>query len=554
MKKYLFLFLLFVSTTAHASTWYVTQAGSGSANGTSYANSWSYAGITWGSVVAGDTMYLCDTFRQRTFAVGTSGYVGSPIIIRGNYTGHAGIINGGNLITGFSLVSGSVYKVTYSPSSYRDYMFSEDVIPLTLIAWNTDEATTVAAMTVGSYCYHGTTLYVRTRESDNPSGHSIENPTGVQYDILLDLRGRSYLTVTNISIRNAFDYGFGASASSGLLVDGITADNIWDWGIYVENSPSPETKNCVMKYCSRGGAPVFITGSGNIGEVIRYHNVTGGSIHNNDISKASSCGIDLTATTNGTSVYLNTIHDSDLAYEGAGGIYVDNGQNNLVYQNITYNCSNGAGLSVNSETDGTQSSGNKFYNNICYLNKGGIYLGNDFGSGHKRSSENFVYNNTFYGNGSYVDIHIAAGSQNETVENNIVFTLNALSGASVIIDSGGETGLTMDYNLYYRDDGNLGLSYKGEWDWSLGLWQAHGLDAHGINSNPNFVDATNKNFRLTYGSPAVNKGVTLASVTVDYEGTARPQSTAYDIGAYESPYDTPGIIVSNLKISNLKVV
>jgi hypothetical protein len=38
---------------------------------------------------------------------------------------------------------------------------------------------------------------------------------------------------------------------------------------------------------------------------------------------------------------------------------------------------------------------------------------------------------------------------------------------------------------------------------------------------------------MGYTSPAINQGVTIATVTNDYAGAARPQGTAFDIGAYE---------------------
>jgi hypothetical protein len=48
-----------------------------------------------------------------------------------------------------------------------------------------------------------------------------------------------------------------------------------------------------------------------------------------------------------------------------------------------------------------------------------------------------------------------------------------------------------------------------------------------------FVDAAAHNYQLAAGSPAVDRGVSLAEVTTDRQGTSRPQGTAYDIGAYE---------------------
>lgn len=63
---------------------------------------------------------------------------------------------------------------------------------------------------------------------------------------------------------------------------------------------------------------------------------------------------------------------------------------------------------------------------------------------------------------------------------------------------------------------------------------ASGTDLGGnIVGDPGFTDYTTGNFRFTASSPCLNAGTTLADVPTDYLGTARPQSTAYDIGAFE---------------------
>lgn len=54
-----------------------------------------------------------------------------------------------------------------------------------------------------------------------------------------------------------------------------------------------------------------------------------------------------------------------------------------------------------------------------------------------------------------------------------------------------------------------------------------------IVADPGFTDYTTGNFRFTAASPCLNAGTTLADVPTDWLGTARPQSTAYDIGAFE---------------------
>ncbi|MDD3491228.1 MAG: T9SS type A sorting domain-containing protein [Paludibacter sp.] len=51
-----------------------------------------------------------------------------------------------------------------------------------------------------------------------------------------------------------------------------------------------------------------------------------------------------------------------------------------------------------------------------------------------------------------------------------------------------------------------------------------------------FADPLNNNYSLTYQSALLNNGQTIASVTTDLTGLARPQGAAYDIGAYELAY------------------
>lgn len=49
-----------------------------------------------------------------------------------------------------------------------------------------------------------------------------------------------------------------------------------------------------------------------------------------------------------------------------------------------------------------------------------------------------------------------------------------------------------------------------------------------------FVDATKDDYHLPAGSPAIDKGESIAEVTLDRDGTARPQAAGWDVGAYEA--------------------
>jgi hypothetical protein len=59
-------------------------------------------------------------------------------------------------------------------------------------------------------------------------------------------------------------------------------------------------------------------------------------------------------------------------------------------------------------------------------------------------------------------------------------------------------------------------------------------DHNTLNStDPHFVDAAGKDFRLQARSPAIGAGIALPAVTTDIDGVARPKEGARDIGAYE---------------------
>src|SRR5262249_20766239 len=64
--------------------------------------------------------------------------------------------------------------------------------------------------------------------------------------------------------------------------------------------------------------------------------------------------------------------------------------------------------------------------------------------------------------------------------------------------------------------------------------QAAIFGTNAIVADPKLVDASNGDFHLSAGSPAIDAAkVTTADPTVDYDGTPRPQGPRLDIGAFE---------------------
>jgi parallel beta-helix repeat protein len=68
--------------------------------------------------------------------------------------------------------------------------------------------------------------------------------------------------------------------------------------------------------------------------------------------------------------------------------------------------------------------------------------------------------------------------------------------------------------------------------------------ANNLTTDPQFVDAAVNDFRLGATSPAIDTGVTLSEVTVDYASVRRPQGTGSDIGAQEYTGSTEGASLS----------
>ena len=65
--------------------------------------------------------------------------------------------------------------------------------------------------------------------------------------------------------------------------------------------------------------------------------------------------------------------------------------------------------------------------------------------------------------------------------------------------------------------------------------QGTGLDLNSKQTDPQFVDEANNNYRLASTSPAIDMGTTL-TFNSDYEGNTRPQGNEFDVGAYESSF------------------
>lgn len=170
-----------------------------------------------------------------------------------------------------------------------------------------------------------------------------------------------------------------------------------------------------------------------------------------------------------------------------------------------------------------------------------------------------VYNNITGPNcGWNAGIAAVYGSHDSDVYNNTV-----INGGIYIYDAG--AGYNFDNNLLYNGNfniesatgqfnvrNNLATSYGGA-DSGKGVLQNN---LFGSQYDPKLANPGGGDIRLLSGSPAIDKGRTISGLTKDFEGTSRPQGSAYDIGADEFgtgsvPSTLPGDINGDRIVNSL---
>jgi hypothetical protein len=201
------------------------------------------------------------------------------------------------------------------------------------------------------------------------------------------------------------------------------------------------------------------------------------------------------------------------------GLYIST-PNNLVEGCEIY-ANAGWGVHVYSEghseaTNGTVVRGNFVHDNGRVGARGpgiGLYSGVGL-----LAVNNVVWGNTLGVTANY-------GASDVGLYNNTIST-NAEAGISIGAEA---SAVTVRNNIVWGNGG--GIVDQGQ-----GTTVGVNLDA----SDPRFVDPGSAQFWLQSDSPAIDTGETVAEVTVDILGVARPQGEAYDQGAYELPVDAPG--------------
>ncbi len=378
-------------------------------------------------------------------------------------------------------------------------------------------------------------LYLRTPQSDNPSGHTVEIK---RRNYAFDLTGLSYVVIDSLQIFAATITTADVSKSP----NEATGRNITLQNIHVRY-PSH------FSYVAPGEG--WSEGMNTTGIILfgQYHR-----LRNSTVAFSAGNGVTLAGSTH--RVTNNIIHDVNYTITDTNAVnagwYGYSSRGHLIQNNTLYNT--GRSSLVHRNAQGLRILNNHMYN-------AGL-LGNDLGitytftpdneSGAEGGGTEIAYNlmHDNFAPSESMGIYLDNGSRNFVVHHNIVYNVrnalnlnlpsinnkiynNTLLGFNESVGSGAArvaqcdaTGTELVNNIFSARL-NLGGIFDGT---TCPTNKALPMLTNNLEQtvNPRFVDAINATFTLGSGSPALNTGRVLAPYTNGYVGSLP------DMGALES--------------------
>jgi hypothetical protein len=268
--------------------------------------------------------------------------------------------------------------------------------------------------------------------------------------------------------------------------------------------------------------------------------VNGGTIANNDLgnlevaTSENDFGIWLATGATNFTVNANRIHD--IGYTGTSGY---GGKGIAVSTGVA-----AAAITVaNNMIFNITGDGDSYTSFGCTYSPVGIYAYGTQGGLDIYDNSIFMYGNTInysasaYSAGIALDDASAANVSGNNVVNNLGrLTTVGVGAAAIALETGASQLATGDYNNLYTDSTGGGTNLVGKigaTDYAtMAAWRtASGRDASSVAANPEYVSNTDLHVRTDVLSPVSNVGVSIATVTNDYDGDLRTATP--DIGADE---------------------
>jgi hypothetical protein len=575
-------------SSARAADWFVRPwdttgaATYGAGNGTNYNNAWAgLNNIQWGEVGvrAGDTLWICGVHGDRpgapysyeslysatSLAVGASGTSENPITIRGDcLTSNQDYENGTVYRTSRRYGTGWIDTGTngvYTHDSYsavgQMYEDRQQMHRTQMTCSDQPTSEELFSFSLGDWCYVKATnkIYLKPLSGiPDPNNHVYLNVYGMGS---IWIENHDYVIVKNLKEIGGSMYVYNSKY--------ITADHIELSDAYYGVQIHAGSHNFTLKNSKLdmvGNGVYFIYGQGDSNNGLIEHN----SITNVDnLGQAAGApdahGVGIQGGINNVVRYnyFNNVSTAVTGYLGKGwpemslemyGNYAENiwrwptttayadgnspnsghgcafdyhgpstgNVNILIHNNIAKNVENAGVRAAGANA--------KIYNNIIIHANIGIYVNNASVPAREIAvKNNIVFNPYDYGRGL------------PTVFAYLYSDMTA-SISPPIFD--------VDHNLYYSSVGTSNKFYfsraqgyavptisYAEWRSKLNSMEGNSF----IAVNPQFTNPSGSfsqptDFKIAAGSPAIDAGANVG-LTADFEGTAVPQGSAPDIGAFE---------------------
>ncbi|MEO8556511.1 MAG: right-handed parallel beta-helix repeat-containing protein, partial [Actinomycetota bacterium] len=322
--------------------------------------------------------------------------------------------------------------------------------------------------------------------------------------------------------------GFKLSSRSWITVDGFIIQGTGDDGIYVSGGSNLTLTNNTISY---SGLPQ----SGEIERGIYLSGVSNSTVTGNATHHNTEAGIYLSSSTNHVLVGGNRSWANARGYvRAAPGIDV-RGYDNVVTGNTTF---------ANEDT------GLQFYNGAARntVTNNLTYDNGDHGIDNLGATNQVIVANTVFHNVT-AGINREGGSTGGYVVNNISVN-NGIDSprtkSNIRVDATSTSGTSVDWNLTWLNTSAVDYIWGKTSYSSLSAFRsATGMETHGIEANPLFVNSTAGDFSLTLDSPAVDSAFADATSqpSVDLLGKPRVDVPGViDTGAGSRTYDDRGAL------------
>jgi parallel beta-helix repeat protein len=350
--------------------------------------------------------------------------------------------------------------------------------------------------------------------------------------------------------------GIHASGTTGGIIRNNTVHDATGTGIYVINVSNFQiygnTVHDMAGPCCISDGDGIATYNTNSTDATYAHGI---QIYNNTVYQNHQDGIEINGAWG--MVYGNYVHDniySNFASTHPDGIEcnsVANGSNGCIHYLIFNNTVKNQSQNIYLTSNGTSAQLGDIwiFNNIVY-NDATSSTGVNMTSGSMCCNINinsgttaYILSNTLGGSVALFDILVGDGSGG----NNSSMAFSGVTIKNNIITNSGYIGLwtypssnvvAMDNNIYYNNStAMLHWGTSGNLNSITSVRSATGMEASGQSSNP-LINAF-PTPTLQSSSPALSAGANLTSLgqaflDSDKNGTARPSSGAWDIGAFSS--------------------